>query len=81
MPKKNFPATDLAMLVIHGMSKSPLADWITEEPKLRDFIPPVFKMFEGNSNPVEHIFQFQQKNGIGKQQRSNPMQSFLNNFN
>ena len=59
MPEKNLITTDLAALVIRGMSKSPFIDWNMAEPKPKDFTPPVFKMFEGNLDLVKHIFQFQ----------------------
>ena len=61
MPEKNLPATDSTTLVICGVSKSLFSNWITIEPKLRDFIPPVFKMFKQNLNLFELIFQCQQK--------------------
>ena len=56
MLEKNLITTNLATLVIPGVSKSPFADWITTEPKARDLTPPIFKIFEGNLDPVEHIF-------------------------
>ena len=56
MPEKNLITTNLATLVIPGVSKSPFADSITTEPKARDLTPSIFKMFEGNLDPVEHIF-------------------------
>ena len=59
MPEKNLITTYLAALVIYGVRKSPFANWITAEPKPRDFTSPVFKMFKRNSDPDEHIFQFQ----------------------
>ena len=31
------------------------------EPKLKDFVPPTFSLFEGNSDPMEHALKFQQK--------------------
>ena len=61
MSEKNLITTNLAALFIRGVSKFLFADWITTEPKPRNFAPLVFKMFEGNSNRIEHIFQFQQK--------------------
>ena len=32
-----------------------------DEPKPKDFVVPSFKQFDGKSDPVDHIFNFQQK--------------------
>ena len=56
IPEKNLISTYLTDLVVRGVSKSPFADWIMAELKPRDFTPLVLKMFERNSNHVEHIF-------------------------
>ena len=56
MPEKNLITTNLADLVIHGMNKSSFVDWIMAEPKPKDFTPPVFKMFDGNSDSIKRIF-------------------------
>ena len=58
MLEKNLITIDLVPLIILGVSKPLFIDWITADPKPRDFTPPVFKLFEGNSNLIEHIFQF-----------------------
>ena len=44
-----------------GVSRSPFTKWIVDEPKLKDFVVPSFKQFDGKSNTVDHIFNFQQK--------------------
>ena len=61
MLEKNLITTKLAALVIRGLSKSSFTNWIMAEPKQRDFSPPIFKIYKGNSDLVKHIFQFQQK--------------------
>ena len=61
MSEKNLITMDLAALVICCVNKSPFVDWNMAEPKLKDFTSPVFKIVEGNSNPIECISQFQQK--------------------
>ena len=52
---------DLAMMAIRGVNKSPFVAWIVDEPKPKDFVVPSFKQFDGKSDPVYHIFNFQQK--------------------
>ena len=52
---------DLAMMATRGVNKSPFTEWIVEELKPKDFIIPSFKQFDGKSDPVDHIFNFQQK--------------------
>ena len=32
-----------------------------DELKPKDFVVPTFKQFDGKSNPMDHIFNFQQK--------------------
>ena len=52
---------DFAMMATQGVNKSPFMKWIMEEPKPKDFVIPSFKQFDGKSDPVDHIFNFQQK--------------------
>ena len=52
---------DLAMMATRGVNKSPFAEWIVDEPKPKDFVVPSFKQFDGKTDPVDHIFNFQQK--------------------
>ena len=52
---------DLIMMATQGVSRSPLTEWIIDEAKPKDFVIPTFKQFDGKSNPVDHIFNFQQK--------------------
>ena len=49
------------MMATQGVNKSPFTEWIVEEPKLKDLVVPSFKQFDGKSDPVNHIFNFQQK--------------------
>ena len=43
------------------VSRSPFTELIVEEPKPKDFVVLIVKQFDGKSNPVDHIFNFQQK--------------------
>ena len=52
---------DLATLVLRGVSRSLFTSWIVARPKPKDFVMLTFRLFEVNSYPVKHIFQFQQK--------------------
>ena len=52
---------DLAMMATRGVNRSPFTEWRIEEPKPKYFVVPTFKQFDGKSNPVDHIFNFQQK--------------------
>ena len=52
---------DLAMMATRGVSRSPFTEWIIEESKPKDFVVPTFKQFDGKSDPVDHIFNYQQK--------------------
>ena len=52
---------DLAMMDTREVNKSPFTEWILDEPKPKDFVVPSFKQFDGKSDPVDHIFNFQQK--------------------
>ena len=50
---------DLTVMATQGVSKSPFTKWIVEELKPKDFVVPTFKQFDGKSNSVDHIFNFQ----------------------
>ena len=50
---------DLAEQAIRGINRTAFADWIQSEPKPKDFMTPTIKPFEGMSNPLDHIYQFQ----------------------
>ena len=52
---------DLAMMATRGVNRSAFTEWIVEEPKLKDFVVHSFKYFDGKSDLVDHIFNFQQK--------------------
>ena len=52
---------DLAMIATTGVNKSLFAKWIVDEPKSKNFVVPSFKQFDGKSDPMDHIFNFQQK--------------------
>ena len=49
------------MMDTRGVNRSPFIEWIVKEPKPKDLVVPSFKQFDGKSNPVDHIFNFQQK--------------------
>ena len=55
MLEKNLITTDLVALVICWVNKSMFVDSIMAKPKPKYFTPPVFKMFEGNLDSIEHI--------------------------
>ena len=48
-------------MATRGVNRSPFIEWIVDEPKLKDFVVPSFKQFDGKSDPMDHIFNFQQK--------------------
>ena len=50
---------DLAMMATRGVNKLPFVEWIVDEPKPKDFVVPSFKQFDGKSDHVDHIFNFQ----------------------
>ena len=52
---------DIVVMANRGVSRLPFTEWIVEEPKPKDFVVPTFKQFDGKSDPVDHIFNFQQK--------------------
>ena len=52
---------DLDVMATQGVSRSPFTEWIVDEPKPKDFVVPSFKQFDRKSDPVDHIFNFQQK--------------------
>ena len=56
---------DLAVMATRGVNRSPFKEWIVDQPKLKDLLVPSFKQFDGKSDLVDHIFNFQQKNGLG----------------
>ncbi|XP_062094073.1 uncharacterized protein LOC133800122 [Humulus lupulus] len=46
-------------LVSRTTERSPFAEWIQNEPKLRDFVIPPLPAFNGKGDPLNHLFQFQ----------------------
>ena len=48
-------------MATRGVSRLPFTEWIVEESKLKDFVVPTFKQFDRKFDPVDHIFNFQQK--------------------
>ena len=52
---------ELTVKATRGVSRSSFTKWIVEELKPKDLVVPTFKQFDGKSNPVDHIFNFQQK--------------------
>ncbi|XP_062085444.1 uncharacterized protein LOC133791539 [Humulus lupulus] len=57
-------ATEHLDLVSRTNEKSPFSEWIQNEPKPRDFIIPSLPAFNGKGDPLNHLFQFQQKMAI-----------------
>ena len=51
----------LAVTTTRGVKKLPFTEWIVNELKPKDFAVPSFKLFDGKTDPVDHIFNFQQK--------------------
>ncbi|XP_062100073.1 uncharacterized protein LOC133805942 [Humulus lupulus] len=54
-------ATEHLDLVSRTTEKSPFSEWIQNEPKPQDFIIPSLHAFNGKGDPLNHLFQFQQK--------------------
>ncbi|XP_062103027.1 uncharacterized protein LOC133814024 [Humulus lupulus] len=54
-------ATEHLDLVSRTTEKSPFSEWIQNEPKPRDFVIPSLPAFNGKGDPLNHLFQFQQK--------------------
>ena len=52
---------DLAEQAVRGINRTAFADWIQSEPKPKDFTTPTIKVFEGKTDPLNQIYQFQQK--------------------
>ncbi|XP_062099702.1 uncharacterized protein LOC133805534 [Humulus lupulus] len=54
-------ATKHLDLVSRTTEKSPFSEWIQNDPKPRDFVIPFLPTFNGKGDPLNHLFQFQQK--------------------
>ena len=52
---------DLAVMATRGVNRSPFTEWIVDEPKPKNFVVLSFKQFDGKLDPVDHIFNLQQK--------------------
>lgn len=52
---------DLAEQAVSGINRTAFTDWIQLEPKPKDFTTPTIRMFEGKTDSLDHIYQFQQK--------------------
>ena len=52
---------NLVVMATRGVNRFPFTKWIVDEPKPKDFVVPFFKQFDGKLDPVDHIFNFQQK--------------------
>ena len=50
---------DLVVMATWGVNRSPFTEWIVDKPKPKDFVVPSLKQFDGKSDPVDHIFNFQ----------------------
>ena len=55
---------DMTEQVIRGVTQSPFTEWISDEPKPKDFVVPTMQSFDGSSDLVDHLYQFQQKMAI-----------------
>ncbi|XP_062112471.1 uncharacterized protein LOC133823627 [Humulus lupulus] len=58
---RSFYATEHLDLVSRTTEKSHFSEWIQNEPKPRDFVIPSLPAFNGKGDPLNHLFQFQQK--------------------
>ncbi|XP_062114459.1 uncharacterized protein LOC133825546 [Humulus lupulus] len=54
-------ATKHMDLVSRTTEKSPFSEWIQNESKPQDFVIPPLPAFNGKGDPLNHLFQFQQK--------------------
>ncbi|XP_062073353.1 uncharacterized protein LOC133777679 [Humulus lupulus] len=54
-------ATEHMDLVSRTTKRSPFAEWIQNKPKPRDFVIPPLPTFNGKGDPLNHLFQLQQK--------------------
>lgn len=52
---------DLTEQLIRGLTQSPFIEWILDVPNLKDFVVLIMQSFNGSSDPVDHLYQFQQK--------------------
>ncbi|XP_062085511.1 uncharacterized protein LOC133791606 [Humulus lupulus] len=52
---------EVADLSMRRADKTLFTDWIVQEPKPKDFVIPTLPAFNGRGDPLDHIFQFQQK--------------------
>ncbi|XP_050160600.1 uncharacterized protein LOC126634149 [Malus sylvestris] len=53
--------TELALEAARGIRKSPFTEDILKAKKPAKFTQPKFRLFEGTTDPVEHIYHFQQQ--------------------
>ena len=55
---------DFAVMATRGVNRSPFIEWIVDEPKPKDFVVLSFTQFDERSDPVDIIFNFQQKKAL-----------------
>ena len=67
---------DLAVMATRGVSRSPFTEWIVDEPKPKDFVVLSFKKFDEKSDPVDHIFNFQEKMALETRNGAIPCKVF-----
>lgn len=55
---------DFLVMMNLEVNKPLFTDWIIDELKPKDFVISMFKLFDGKSDPMDHIFHFQKKMAI-----------------
>ena len=66
-PDHNQSSTDLTTLVLRRVSRLSFADWILAKSKLKDFVPPTFKLLKVILIQW-NIFPISTKDDFGKQE-------------
>lgn len=68
---------DLIEQVIKGVTQSPFIEWMSDELKLKDFVVLVMQSFDGLLDPVDHLYQFQQKMAVETKSEALSCEAFL----
>ena len=68
-PSRKGVGTDVMKKALSQISKSPFTRGIEKAKLLRRFHQPTFAMYNGRTDPVEHVSQFKQKMAIHTQMR------------
>ena len=66
-PSHRGVGTDVMKKALSQISKSPFTRGIEKAKLLRRFHQPMFAMYNGRTNPVEHVSQFKQKMAVHSQ--------------